>query len=176
MTVAHLEARLRLPRWASSLGLQTRLEQAIEGGIRRADLLVTLADGHQVAVEVQYSGLTIAAWRARHRDYRARGITDVWLWHLDLPPATGGEVQQVRLPAVQPAALHQGLPALWIGADGQIGTGYRGRPCAEEVDDWTSQWWQPRPWSTSGYGSRLGPSPRWRSNPWPAAPSPQAGW
>jgi hypothetical protein len=32
---------------------------------------------------------------------------------------------------------------LWIGADGQIGTGYRGQPCAEEVDGWTSQWWQP---------------------------------
>jgi hypothetical protein len=32
---------------------------------------------------------------------------------------------------------------LWICADGQIGTGYCGRPCAEEVDDWTSQWWRP---------------------------------
>jgi hypothetical protein len=96
-----------------------------------------------VAVEVQYSGLTIAAWRARHRDYQAHGITDVWLWHLDLPPAmSAAEPPRVELPAVQQAALDQGLPALWIGADGQIGTGYRGRPCAEEVDDWTSQWWQ----------------------------------
>jgi hypothetical protein len=32
MTVAHFEAQLRLYRWARSLGLQARLEQAIEGG------------------------------------------------------------------------------------------------------------------------------------------------
>jgi AcrR family transcriptional regulator len=143
MTVAHFEAQLRLYRWAQSLGLQARLEQVIEGGVRRTDLLVTLGDGSQVALEVQYSGLTIEAWRARHRDYRARGITDVWLWHLDLPPATGPDPLQVQLPAVQQAAVHQGLPVLWICADGQVGTGYRGRPCAEEVDDWTSSWWQP---------------------------------
>jgi len=55
---------------------------------------------------------------------------------------SAAEPLRVQLPAVQQVALHHGLPALWICADGQIGTGYRGRPCAEEVDDWTSQWWQ----------------------------------
>jgi hypothetical protein len=51
MTLAYFEAQLRLYRWARSLGLQARLEQVIEGGVRRADLLVTLAEGRQVAVE-----------------------------------------------------------------------------------------------------------------------------
>jgi hypothetical protein len=36
---------------------------------------------------------------------------------------------------VQQAAVHQGLPALWIYADGRIGTGSSGQACAEEVDD-----------------------------------------
>jgi hypothetical protein len=103
------------------------------------------AGGHQVAVEVQYSGLTIESWRARHGDYRQRGITDVWLWRLDLSPAqiAAPEPPLVRMPAAQQAALHAGLPALWICADGQIATGYSGRPCAEEVDGRTSQWWRP---------------------------------
>jgi hypothetical protein len=143
MTVAHAEAQLRLYRWARSLGLQARLERVIDGGVRRADLLVTLADGSQVAVEVQYSGLTVEVWWARRRDYRARGIADVWLWHLDLPRATGPGPLQVQLSAVQQAAVRQGLPALWICADGQIATGYCGQACAEEVDDWTSPWWRP---------------------------------
>ena len=39
MTVAHFEAQLHLFRWARALGLQARLEQVVEGGVRRADLL-----------------------------------------------------------------------------------------------------------------------------------------
>jgi hypothetical protein len=96
-----------------------------------------------VAVEVQYSGLTIEGWLARHRDYQVRAIADVWLWHLDLPPATGPGLLQVQLSAVQQAAVRQGLPALWICANGRIGTGYCGHPCAEEVDGLTFPWWQP---------------------------------
>jgi hypothetical protein len=102
----------------------------------------TLADESRVAVEVQYSGLTVEAWWARHRDYQVRGITDVWLWHLNLPP-TGPGPLHVELSAVQQAAVGQGLPALWICADGRIGTGSSGHLCAEEVDGWTSQWWRP---------------------------------
>jgi competence CoiA-like predicted nuclease len=156
VSVAHFEAQLRLYRWARSLGLAARLERVIDGGVRRDDLLITLADGSQVAVEVEYSGLTIEAWWARHRHYRARGITDVWLWHLDLPPAVRSERPRVQMPAVQQAALHQRLPALWILPMGASAPATAATPAPRRSTAGPPGGGSRPPLSTPGYGCQMG--------------------
>jgi hypothetical protein len=57
-----------------------RLERWTPERNRRADVEVCLSDGTVVALEAQRAAMTDAHWRARHRDYAATGIRDVWFW------------------------------------------------------------------------------------------------
>lgn len=57
-----------------------REEYTNDRGERRADVLLTGPSGDRVAFEVQYSPLTVRAWRERHESYRRQGIVDVWLF------------------------------------------------------------------------------------------------
>lgn len=115
----------RVDRQAERHGRAGMPRSVVDGGVRRADLLATPADGRLVALEVQYSGLTIERWRARHGDDRQRGITDVWLWHLDPGPAAATDRElllHVRMPAVQAEAVragaHRAAPSRLAGRHG----------------------------------------------------------
>ncbi|MFI6278118.1 competence protein CoiA family protein [Streptomyces sp. NPDC050988] len=79
-TLWHLEAKLLLERWARSLPniAEARQEQWIPTRERRADVHVRLADGSRLALEAQTSLITDQLWQARHRDYAAAGIQDIW--------------------------------------------------------------------------------------------------
>lgn len=61
------------------------LETEAGDNAQRPDILVAFPDGSRFAIELQYSPLTIAAWRARHEGYRRHGVTDIWLFG-HLPP------------------------------------------------------------------------------------------
>lgn len=79
-TLWHLEAKLRLERWARSLPgvTEVRQEQWIPTRERRADVHVRLADGSHLALEAQSGPITDQLWQARHRDYAEAGIQDIW--------------------------------------------------------------------------------------------------
>ncbi|WP_188186853.1 competence protein CoiA family protein [Nonomuraea sp. SYSU D8015] len=63
------------------------LEQWTPARKRRADVAVELTDGDRLALEAQQAYLSDEEWCARHRDYVAAGITDVWFWrrNADIP-------------------------------------------------------------------------------------------
>jgi hypothetical protein len=46
---------------------------------QRPDVLVEFPDGRRFAFELQYSPLSLEAWRARHAGYEDQGLIDVWL-------------------------------------------------------------------------------------------------
>ncbi|MFJ6015182.1 competence protein CoiA family protein [Streptomyces sp. NPDC092952] len=79
-TVWHINAKHRLARWAAALPNVTavRLEQWTPRRDRRADVHVTLDDGTHLALEAQRELITDELWQARHRDYAAAGVRDVW--------------------------------------------------------------------------------------------------
>lgn len=114
----HQQGKALIARWArvACPSATVVLEQATDDHTRRADVMITWPDGAQVAVEVQYSPLTVAEWQNRHTSYLAAGITPVWLFghtgaHLRTTP---GEPVQVTLNAVQQALLATGSQPLWI--------------------------------------------------------------
>jgi hypothetical protein len=88
-TIWHLSTKHVLAQWARSCPQVARvhLEQWTPSRKRRADVAVELRDGGLLALEAQQSYLSDQAWAARHRDYIAAGITDVWLWsrQADIP-------------------------------------------------------------------------------------------
>ncbi|WP_439331895.1 competence protein CoiA family protein [Nonomuraea deserti] len=63
------------------------LEQWTPARKRRADVAVELTDGARLALEAQQAYVSDEKWCARHRDYVAAGITDVWFWrrNADIP-------------------------------------------------------------------------------------------
>ncbi|TWD81667.1 competence protein CoiA-like protein [Kribbella amoyensis] len=123
----HAEAKQLIAAWARGL-LQVEdvsVEQLLDGNTRRSDVQVRLRDGALVAIELQQQTLTDAAWLARHRDYVAAGVVDVWLWH----PATG----------VPHIVYSQELPGWTLDlTSSRIGVLY-----AEEPGQ--GSWWPPRP-------------------------------
>jgi hypothetical protein len=82
-TVWHADGKLLIVRWAlHQPGVATaEVEWCTPDHRRRADVLLTMADGTRVAVELQSRLLTDGAWIDRHRDYQQQNIIDVWLWH-----------------------------------------------------------------------------------------------
>ncbi|MEV0553835.1 competence protein CoiA family protein [Streptomyces sp. NPDC050597] len=84
-TVWHINAKHRLARWAHTRHNVTRvrLEQWTEDRDRRADVYVILDDGAQLALEAQRELITDELWQARHRDYAAAGVRDVWFMRPD---------------------------------------------------------------------------------------------
>ncbi len=98
--------------------------------------MVRLPDGGQLALEVQYSALSVEAWRERHESYRRNDIVDVWLF------GHAGEQSRWRdgamhLNATQREIAASEAPVLWIN------------PLTEEVAYATSTVW------SSGRGTIL---------------------
>ncbi|MGN6686932.1 MAG: competence protein CoiA [Actinomycetales bacterium] len=131
-TLAHLTAKNLIGRWARSANpaLTVEVDQVVLPNGRKPDVLITGVTGHKVAVEVQYSPLTVEEWRARHAGYVRLGITDVWLWgHVpryckQAPKLYASGPADVTLVAVTRAAAAAGLPLLWINPfEELIGTG-----------------------------------------------------
>lgn len=84
-TVWHINAKHRLARWARALPNVTRvrMEQWTEQRDRRADVHVILDDGARLALEAQRELITDERWQARHRDYAAARVRDVWFMRPD---------------------------------------------------------------------------------------------
>ncbi|MFH8411282.1 competence protein CoiA family protein [Streptomyces sp. NPDC018019] len=84
-TVWHINAKHRLARWAAALPNVTRVrtEQWTPERDRRADVHVVLDDGAILALEAQRELITDELWQARHRDYAAAGVRDVWFMRPD---------------------------------------------------------------------------------------------
>jgi hypothetical protein len=122
----HLALKLALhDRLARIPGAAVELEEALPGAGRRADLLFTLGE-RRLAVEVQCTAISGAAWGERHRAYAAAGIRDVWI--LAGPPPDA---------AVIPASARHGLPASYrlplrdlaatiLAAEGELLYGWTG--------------------------------------------------
>lgn len=124
--IFHQQAKALIVRWATALHSEVLAvaEQATGSRRRRADVMLTWPDGRQVAIEIQYAGLSVDAWQARHDSYQQQGLVDVWLLgHLrpQLRPARrlSNEPANATAGKVEIGPLHQaivaaGVPLLWI--------------------------------------------------------------
>lgn len=129
----HVLAKGLLARWARwAMPGATAIEEhpSNETRERIADVIVTLPDGPQFALEVQYSALSVEAWRERHESYRRNGIVDVWLFgHAGAQSRWRDGVMYLN--ATQREIAASGAPVLWIN------------PLTEEVAYATSRAWSP---------------------------------
>lgn len=121
MGVAHILSQILIRDWLRDRypDAAVDLEVTTEDGRRRADVMLTSASGRQAAFEVQYASLTPAAWQARHDDYAAADVTDVWLWGHLVPHfrAHRREPGHVALNPTLEAVAAAGQPILWINPD-----------------------------------------------------------
>jgi hypothetical protein len=115
-TIWHLNTKHRLAAWARGLPnvVEAVAERWTPDRKRRADVSVELVDGHRIALEVQSRIITDRDWEARHANYAANGITDVWF---------------MRPGAETPYVLHElGVPTFTINDDHtlllQLGIGH----------------------------------------------------
>lgn len=112
-TVHHRQGKAVVERWLRRVSQDSVIEVEAASDTQRsnvADVMLTLPGGERVAFEVQYAGMTVAAWQQRHRSYRAQGIVDIWLWgHTSLSRTRGSSARnEFRLREVQEAAREAG--------------------------------------------------------------------
>jgi len=113
----HLEGKAQIAKWAAARlpDATVRMEEASNTDRERiADVMVTLADGSRIAIEIQYAAITPSAWKARHDSYAEQGIRDIWLFGhagVQLRELTDGDV---ALTPTHEAVAAAGMPVLWF--------------------------------------------------------------
>lgn len=113
---AHLQAKAAVLAWARSHPAVRSAWCEVDLGSRRPDVLLELCDGSALAVEVQYSGLTLNNWRSRTASYRELGMSVVWLWgHLGEFRPKPPEDLHLSVHQVEQAKNLQ--PVLWINPE-----------------------------------------------------------
>jgi hypothetical protein len=124
-TVWHVNAKHRLARWAAVLPNVTkvRLEQWTPDRDRRADVHVLLDDSTRLALEAQRELITDERWQARHRDYAAAGVRDVWFMRPD-----------TRIPHV---LFAEGIPAWTLYHREEAAEARLGEPHERDPQWWT---------------------------------------
>lgn len=108
----HRQAKALVQRWAVDLDVVETAEQEVRvnGGERVADVMLRLRGGALLAVEIQYSALTVEDWLTRTASYRQLGIGVTWLWgHIGAQsPLVDKWRELARLQA------KASLPVLWL--------------------------------------------------------------
>ena len=112
----HVEAKARIAEWvqAQHPDATVIIEQPTNSARERvADVMVTFREGERVAIEIQYSALTVEEWQTRHDSYQAQGIVDVWCFgHVGAQLRTVGE--KLRLNDVHRAVARTGTAITWF--------------------------------------------------------------
>jgi hypothetical protein len=113
----HLEGKAQIARWAAAQhpDAVVVIEQASNKERERiADVMVTLASGERIAIEIQYAAITPRAWQERHDSYAGQGITDVWLFGHTGAQLNEGRPGHILLNPAHEAVAAAGLPVLWF--------------------------------------------------------------
>lgn len=88
-TAEHLRGKQLITDWASDqhhvLPWSVEEEFWVTGVRLRSDVKANLADGRQLAFEVQRKPMDHKDWDRRHGGYERGGVRDVWLWSPDVP-------------------------------------------------------------------------------------------
>lgn len=133
-SVMHRQAKALMARWAAEHPsvATVQVEAAVGGGERIADVLLTSTTGNRLAIEIQFSALTLEAYLKRTRSYAAHGVAVVWLWGNCGPhsPRLGSSINLLHQHAVR-----DGRPLLWIHpADEVVAWAYAARSPARVRD------------------------------------------
>jgi len=114
----HVQGKAVVAAWLRQIVRNPGTRVEVEHGIdtqrtRVADVALVSADRlHRVAFEIQYAPITADYWLARHRDYVAAGIDDVWLFgHTRLRRARGkSETRRFAIAPVHEEVIRSGKP------------------------------------------------------------------
>jgi hypothetical protein len=80
-SLLHIIGKLVVARWLAELGWSDiGVERKDTQSLRRPDVTAVSPTGERVAVEVQYSQLTVEEWQRRDTDLRTAGWQVFWLW------------------------------------------------------------------------------------------------
>lgn len=88
-TAEHLHGKQLMMDWAREqhyiMPWSIDDEVWVPGAKLRSDVKAALADGQQLAFEVQRKPMDTEEWNRRHGGYERTGVLDVWLWSPDVP-------------------------------------------------------------------------------------------
>ena len=116
----HEMGKLEFARWVESKyaeWLTAVLEMESNDRSRRPDVtIISNSTDRRIAVEVQYSGMTVREWRARYADHIADGFTaDIWLLgHVGANRPSETRAGAFKLNALAAEIASEGLVPLWI--------------------------------------------------------------
>lgn len=102
---AHSQGCAQVEQWLKARYPRSKVqreERSNDAGERRADVMMTAwKDERRVAVEIQYTPITVAEWEERHASYVRQGITDIWLFG-----HTGKQMKVTPQGTIKPSLTH----------------------------------------------------------------------
>ena len=120
-TLFHVEGKAQIAKWVRAKYPDAAVVEEQASSRRReriADVMVTLADGQRIAIEIQYASIRPDDWQRRHDSYVAQGIRDVWLFgHQGAQLKAVANADQVRLNPTNEAVAAAGMPILWFNPE-----------------------------------------------------------
>lgn len=120
-SVWHLTAKELIRRWAQARKPRTMVSTEVRLGMgaRVADVLVMWPIA-RLAIEIQYSPLSVTEWRERHQWYVENGIAVVWLFghagtHLkQVHPGDGDLPPTFRFSTLHQTMAAEGVRFFWV--------------------------------------------------------------
>lgn len=114
-SIWHQMAKADIAQWAKGQENVADADQEVTADDRstRPDVVVTLVDGRKIAIEIQYSGLSVNDYEARDTQLQQNFDARVWLLG-HLPPHFRAHKSGVSLDALAGAIVSNGQFPLWI--------------------------------------------------------------
>lgn len=123
----HELAEILIEHWAQTQGATAHREKAMDNRKRRPDVTISTSSGATIAVEIQYSGMSVSKYRERNLDHGTDFAARVWLLG-HTAPNFRMQRETLTLNSLARAIAEDGNTLLWLNptGEGQLLTAWDG--------------------------------------------------
>lgn len=123
----HELAELLIEHWAQTQGATAHREKTMDNRKRRPDVTITTPSGAKIAVEIQYSGMSVSKYRERNLGHGTDFAARVWLLG-HAAPNFRMQRRTLTLNSLARAIAEDGNTLLWLNptGEGQLLTAWDG--------------------------------------------------
>ena len=112
------KAELLIEHWAQTQGATAHREKTMDNRKRRPDVTITTPSGAKIAVEIQYSGMSVSKYRERNLGHGTDFAARVWLLG-HAAPNFRMQRRTLTLNSLARAIAEDGNTLLWLNPTGE---------------------------------------------------------
>lgn len=114
----HELAEILIAHWARAQGATAHRQKTMDNSKRRPDVTIITPSGAKIAVEIQYSGMSVSDYRERNLDHGTHFAACVWLLGHTAPNLRMRD-ERLTLNSLARAIAEDGNTLLWLNPTGE---------------------------------------------------------